>query len=145
MTFPSTATGESFPLRGFELHSRRIWERASIERAVDFMTRLGLNALIFHQTDIIDALLLPEKYFGQALPLGRWPEFPILKTRLFQEDHRHYMNQIIRYAHSRGISVYFNIKEPWYPEVLLYLRPDLMDAKGQVCPSNPFWAITAAT
>jgi hypothetical protein len=133
------AAGESFPLRGLEIHSHRIWDRASIERAVDFMTRLGLNALVFHQTDMIDALLLPDKYFGQALPLGQWPEFPILKTRLFQEDHRHYMNQVIRSAHARGIQVYFNIKEPWYPEVLLYVRPDLLDAKGQVCPSNPFW------
>jgi hypothetical protein len=126
-------------VRAFEFHSHRMWDRASIEEALDYMGRTGLNALVFHMTDIIDQLLFPDKFYGKALPLGQWPEFPILKQRLVQENNRQYMNRIIDLAHAKGVKIYFNIKEPWFPETLLYLYPELMDAKGQICPSNPFW------
>lgn len=139
MSMPSSPHGAAGGIRGFEFHSHRIWDRRSIERAMDFMRQVGLNALIFHQTDIIDRLVLPDKFFGQALPLGTWPEFLILKDRLVLENNRNYMNQVIDAAHAKNIQVFFNIKEPWYPEYLLYLYPDLMDRHGKVCPSNPFW------
>ena len=51
-----------FTLKGLEIHSSRMWRWASVRNALDFMTRFGLNALIFHQNDLTDQLVVPEQY-----------------------------------------------------------------------------------
>ncbi len=52
-----------FTFIGLEFHNNRMWKWASVEKALDFMEEFGMNALIFHQNDIIDQVVLPEKYF----------------------------------------------------------------------------------
>jgi hypothetical protein len=123
-----------FALRGLEIHSSRLWQMAQIDRTLDFMTGTGLNALIFHQNDIIDELVLPSQYFDEAQMLARWP---IRFARLW--DNRIYMNQVVRKAGERGIRVFFQTKEIWYPEPLLETHPELRNPDGSICPTNPFW------
>lgn len=115
---------------GLELHSKRMWDWTSIKRAVDFMVEAGMNALIFHQIDIIDNLILPEG----AAASSRWS----MLARM-QANNRAYIKQVIKLVHSKNITFFLEIKEPWYPEELFYVHPELINSKGQVCPSNPFW------
>lgn len=115
---------------GLELHSKRMWDWASTRRAVDFMVEAGMNALIFHQVDIIDHLVLSEGTASRS----RWS----MLARM-QSNNIAYINQVIKLVHSKNIKFFLEVKEPWYPEELLYVHPELINSKGQVCPSNPFW------
>lgn len=125
---------EQFDLRGLEIHNSRMWNTVSVERALDFMTRNGLNALIFHQNDIMDKLVFPKAFFTQDMMYKRWPlrRSTIVSSRL-------YIEQVIRKAKRRGIGFYLEVKEIWYPEELLELFPQLRTAEGKVCPTDPFW------
>jgi hypothetical protein len=126
-------------LRGFEMHSSRMWDGASVRRVVDFMIEAGMNALVFHQVDIIDHLVAPEEYFGRASLTGKWPAAAIFGLQHRQENNCAYINQVTEYVHSKKIKFFLEVKEPRYPEQLLYVRPNLLGKEGQVCPTNPFW------
>ncbi|GGG03445.1 hypothetical protein [Paenibacillus abyssi] len=125
---------ETFDLRGLEIHNNRMWRWSAVERALDFMSTNGLNALIFHQNDLIDNLVFPKAYFTQDMMYKRWPirRSTIVSNQL-------YIRQVIRKARSMGIGFYLEVKEIWYPEQLLELFPQLRTAEGVICPTNPFW------
>jgi hypothetical protein len=124
----------SFEFRGLEFHNSRMWRWASVEKALDFMTDTGLNALIFHQNDIIDHLVLPHAYFEDELMWRRWP---IRKSTNYANQI--YINKVIREARNRGIDFYLEVKEIWYPEAIVELFPDLRMPEGHICPTHPFW------
>lgn len=124
----------SFEFRGLEFHNSRMWRWASVEKALDFMTETGLNALIFHQNDLIDHLVLPDAYFNDELMWRRWP---IRKSTNYANQV--YMNRVIQEARSRGIDFYLEVKEIWYPEAIVELYPELRTPEGHVCPTDPFW------
>ncbi|MDI3530985.1 MAG: hypothetical protein PWP60_834 [Candidatus Atribacteria bacterium] len=127
-------------MQGFEIHSNRIWDENSILRALDFMVEVGMDALVLHQVDIIDHLVFPEKYFGEpSIVPGKWPKRPLFVLWRNQRNHVPYMKWLIERAHSKGVKVFLEVKEPWYPEVLLYVHPELLGKGGEICPSNPFW------
>lgn len=121
-------------MRGLEIHNNRMWRWSAVEQALAFMAKTGLNALIFHQNDLIDSLVTPKAYFTQEMMYKRWPirRSTIVSSQL-------YIRQVIRKARSMGIDFYFEVKELWYPESLLELFPDLRTADGKICPTNPFW------
>lgn len=125
---------ETFELRGLEIHNSRMWRWSAVERALDFMSQTGLNALIFHQNDIIDNLVFPKNYFTQDMMYKRWPlrRSTIVSSQL-------YIRQVVRKAKSLGIGFYLEVKELWYPDQLLELFPGLRTAEGIVCPTDPFW------
>jgi hypothetical protein len=125
---------EYFNLRGLEIHNSRMWRWASVEKALDLMSKTGLNALIFHQNDLIDNLVFPKAYFTQEMMYTRWPirRSTIVSSQL-------YIRQVIRKAKSLGIDFYFEVKELWYPDNLLELFPELRTPEGKVCPTDPFW------
>ncbi|MEW5718593.1 MAG: hypothetical protein AB1817_08205, partial [Chloroflexota bacterium] len=125
---------KQFETRGLEFHSSRMWQWAAIERALDFMTLTGLNALIFHQNDLIDQLVFPEDYFSVELMWKRWP----VRMHTIQNN-RQYIGKVVREAKERGIAFYPQVKEIWYPEGLLEFFPALRKADGTLCPSDPFW------
>lgn len=121
-------------IRGLEFHNPRMWRWASVERALDLMEPLGLNALIFHQNDLIDQLVSPRAFFDNELMWKRWP------VRLHTIDNnRHYIRKVIQAAQKRGIGFYLEVKEIYYPEGLLDIFPQLRKADGAVCATDPFW------
>ena len=56
-----------FEFRGYEIHSSRMWQQAQVDMALEFMEKEGLNALIFHQNDLVDQLVFPEKYYDNDI------------------------------------------------------------------------------
>jgi hypothetical protein len=125
---------KQFELRGLEIHTSRMWQWAAVERALDFMTPTGLNALIFHRNDLIDQLVFPEDYFSVDLMWKRWP----VRMHTIQNN-RHYIAKVVRAAKERGIAFYTEVKEIWYPEELLEIFPALRKADGTLCPNDPLW------
>jgi hypothetical protein len=123
-----------FAFRGLEIHSSRMWRWASVRRALDLMPRIGLNALIFHQNDLIDQLVYPAACFSVETLWKRWP------VRMHTIDNnRHYLRRVIEEAKRRNIGFYLEVKEIYYPEGLLDLHPELRKPDGAVCASSPFW------
>ena len=123
-----------FGFRGLEFHSSRMWQFAQVERALEVMAATGLNALIFHQNDLIDWLVLPSRYFSDDLMWKRWP------VRLHRVmNNRQYIRSVVRAAQARGIAFYPEVKELWFTEELLEVKPELRNPDGTLCPHNPFW------
>jgi hypothetical protein len=123
-----------FNLIGLEIHSSRMWRWASVLSALDVMERTGMNALIFHQNDLIDQLVYPERYFSVETMWKRWP------VRMHTVDNnRQYIRRVVAEANRRGIDFYLEVKELYYPEGLLELHPELRRADGAICASAPFW------
>ena len=58
---------------GLEIDNRRMWNWRDVDQALEFIGKFGMNTLIFHQTDIMDFITLPEKYFSEELLWERWP------------------------------------------------------------------------
>jgi hypothetical protein len=132
MSFPDLARG--FRHRALEFHSARMWQWAQVEQALDFMDKFRLNALVFHQNDIVEHLVFPEAFFPESLMWKRWP---VRMHSIYQN--RHYINKVVREAAARGIAFHVEIKEIWFADPLLELVPGLRNADGSVCASNPFW------
>jgi hypothetical protein len=123
-----------FGFRGLEFHSSRMWQWGQVERALAFMQRFDLNALIFHQNDILEHLVFPEEFFTDEIMWKRWP---VRMHSIYQN--RHYINKVVREAREKGIGFYFEIKEINFVDELLELVPGLRDPSGAVCATNPFW------
>ncbi|NMA65696.1 MAG: hypothetical protein GX957_05565 [Clostridiaceae bacterium] len=123
-----------FNFRGIEFHSNRIWSTYHVEETMKFMERFSMNALIFHQNDLIDQLVFPLRYFSDDLMWERWP---VRMHTIYQN--RKYMNKVIRDGKKRGIDIYFEVKELSFHESLLNIMPELRTVSGEICPYNPFW------
>lgn len=123
-----------FSFVGLEFHNNRMWKWASVEKALDFMEEFKLNALIFHQNDIIDELVLPEKYFTEEEMWAYWPiRFCNIGSR------GRYLKRLLEECGRRKIDFYLEVKEIWYPEAILDKFPDLRKEEGHICPTDPFW------
>lgn len=128
------AGGKGFKYRALEFHSARMWQWAQVAQSLEFMDRYKLNALIFHQNDIVEHLVFPQAFFPEELMWKRWP---VRMHSIYQN--RHYINKVVREAQMRGIGFYLEIKEIWFADPLLELVPGLRNADGSICASNPFW------
>lgn len=125
---------KSFSVRALEFHSQRMWEQKQVENALEIMSRLNLNTLVFHQNDLMDHVVLPAKYFPVELMWKRWPVRYHRTT-----NNRQYLRNIVRLAKSRGIQFVAQVKEIWFDEWLIELFPHLRNANGSLCASDPFW------
>lgn len=123
-----------FSFIGLEFHNNRMWKWACVERALDFMEEFGMNALIFHQNDIIDQVVLPEKYFTEE---EMWAYWPIRYCNI--GSHGRYLSRLLEECGRRGIDFYLEVKEIWYPEAILDKFPGLRNEEGHICPTDPFW------
>lgn len=124
-----------FSVRGLEVHSSRMYDFTQMQNTLSFMERYGLNTLIFHQNDLADVLVFPEKYFSMEY---MWKRFPPRYSRVL--NFRYYIRNIISMCHRRGIQFMLETKELWYDEWILELQPDVINkGTGFVCPSHPFW------
>jgi hypothetical protein len=124
----------TFAIRGLEIHNSRMWRWSAIDSALTFMSANQLNTLILHQNDLLDSLVLPPGYLSAELMYSRWP---IHRSTL--ASNRLYMRQLVAEAGRRGISVYFEVKELWFPDQILEVFPELRSETGAVCPTHPFW------
>lgn len=120
--------------RGFEMCNNHMWKWETVSRTLDFMEKFHMNALIFHQFDLLDQIILPEKYFSEE---EMWTYWPIRYASIGANGH--YIQKVIWEAKKRGIRFYFEVKEIWYPEALLDKYPDLRKESGHICPTEPFW------
>ena len=91
----------NFKFRGYEIHSSRMWQQAQVDLAMDFMVKHGMNALIFHQNDLVEQLVFPEAYFDNDM---MWDNWPVRRQGvLYQRD---YINQVIKKAQQLNIDFY---------------------------------------
>lgn len=125
---------KNFKFTGLEIHNRRMWNWAAVERALDFINEFGMDALIFHQNDLLDAVVLPQKYFDEE---EMWAYWPIRYCAVGTNGQ--YIKKLLRECTKRGIQFYFEVKEIWYPAALLEKFPHLRGTDGHICPSEPFW------
>lgn len=123
-----------FSFIGLEFHNNRMWRWGSVEKALDFMEEFGLKSLIFHQNDIIDQVVLPEKYFTEE---EMWAYWPIRYCSIGSRGR--YLDRLLEECGRREIDFYLEVKEIWYPEALLDKFPDLRNEEGHICPTDPFW------
>ncbi len=123
-----------FPFRGYEIHSLRMWQQGQVDSALEFMKKEGLNALIFHQNDLVDQLVFPEKYYSNDILWERWPT-----RRQGVLYHREYIRGVIRKAKEMGIEFYMEVKEINAMDSIFEIRSDLRNPDGSVCPNHPFW------
>lgn len=124
-----------FDIRGLEIHSTRMWDTTQARAAMDFIKRYNLNALMFHQNELLDQLVYPEKYF----PLEyMWKRFPHRFSRV--HNNRSYINNIIDLCHRRDIMFFPQVKELYFDEWVIELHPEARNAEtGFICPTHPFW------
>lgn len=123
-----------FLFRGLEIHSNRMWQQGEVERSLKFMEEYEMNALIFHQNDLINQLVLPEKYFDNDVMWDRWPTKR--QKVLYQ---REYINRITQLASEAGAEFYLEIKEIDTCEEIFEMIPGLRRENGVICPNHPFW------
>lgn len=123
-----------FAIRGLEIHSRRMWQWRAVDSALELMHKLDLNTLIFHQNELTDNLVWPRAFFTTDMMYARWP----IRMSNINND-REFVREVVRRAARYGISFYPEVKEIWYPESLLEIHPEVMIARGIVCPTHPFW------
>jgi hypothetical protein len=111
-----------------------MWQLWQVEKAIDFIKKYDMTALIFHQNDIIDKLVRPSKYFSEEICLARWPfRYAIPMHNLY------YINEITRRCKVEGIQFFVEVKELYYPHEIIELYPELRSSNGAICPTHPFW------
>lgn len=125
---------KSFGFRGYEFHSARMWQQSQIDIALDFIRKYDLNALIFHENDLIDQLVFPEKYFDNDMMWAYWPVRR--QGTLYRRD---FINKTIRKCKKQNTRFYLEVKEIDIVDAIFEIVPDLRQADGTVCPNNPFW------
>lgn len=121
--------------RGLELHGGRMWERASIIEALDFIRRHDMTTLVLHETDLVHNLVYPRRYFD---PYAQWKSAPARRGENAIQNNRVYFEHVLQLATNRDVDVYVEIKELGFPDEVLEARPQLM-INGRICPSDPFW------
>lgn len=138
-----------FDVRALELHSQYAWDYNWIIKTMDFMKTLDMNTLILHRNDFIDLIIYPGKYFGYE---GN-PQDTIFETyshifrKLYQYtptrrsgpyQRRAFLKRVLEQAGRRGIDVYIENKELYFPDILLEFFPHLVQ-DGHICATDPFW------
>lgn len=139
----------SFAVRGLELHSLYAWDYDSIIRVMDFLQRHDMNTLVLHRNDFIDLIIYPGLYFGnENRPyesiFERYSEIfrklykytPTRRSGPYQR--RAFLKRVLEQARRRGIQVFIENKELYFPEIILEFYPHLVK-EGHICASDPFW------
>ena len=140
---------DDFAVRALELHSQYAWDYDWIITCMDFMQGVGLNTLILHRNDFIDLIAYPGKYFGCddspcASIFERYKQIfrtlyrytPTRRSGPYQR--RAFLKRVLEQAGRRGIDVYIENKELYFPEILLEFFPHLVH-EGKICATDPFW------
>ena len=126
---------KGFAERGLEIHCPSMWDFAQVLNALDFMEEYGLTSLIFHENELLDRVVFPEKYFSMKY---MWERFGPRYSRTLNK--RYYINNVIDECHKRGIKFIAEVKELYFDEWIIELHPEVINPDtGRLCPSHPFW------
>lgn len=138
-----------FKIRALELHSVYAWDYRYVLGTLDFIEKNGMNTLILHRNDFIDRIIYPGKYFGcerdeYASIFERYQDIfrklykytPTRRSGPYQR--RAYFKRVLHEASVRGIDVYIQNKELYFPDILLEFFPELVK-DGKICANEPFW------
>lgn len=124
-----------FSFRALEMHGRRMWERARILEALDFIAKHGMNALVLHESDLIHQLIFPRSMFD---PYAQWSGAPARRGENAIQNNRIWFDHVLRLTRSRGVEPWIEVKELAFPDEVLESEPCLVQ-NGVICPSDPFW------
>ncbi len=139
---------DAFRTRALELHSRYVWDFDRVKRALDFVAKQRMTALILHRNDIVDRIIWPAKFFGangderniferyRTIHRSLYKYTPTRRSGPYHR--REYLRRIIELARRQGTEVWFQNKELFFHDIFLELRPELTK-NGRICPSEPFW------
>ncbi len=128
-----------FEVRGLEIHCRRMWGWKSVMTAFSLMEKMNLNMLIFHQNNLVDAVVWPDKYFPEDVRNYERIIQGLHERRVFLETARDYMRDVTGEAKRRNIKTFFEVTEIEYGNGLTELYPEILGEKGTICPTAPFW------
>ncbi|MBC7091972.1 MAG: hypothetical protein H5T50_08735, partial [Nitrososphaeria archaeon] len=106
------------------------------------MKELDLNALIFHQNDIIQNLVLPTEVYPHLIRIDDLGPERILSSfirTINYYNNRVYIDRVITEAKRSNIDFYLEVKEISYPDDIFELYPEIVKPDGSICPTNPFW------
>lgn len=139
-----------FEVRGLELHSLYAWDYPWVVRVLDFIEKHGMNTLVLHRNDFVDLIVYPGEYFGYKEQEGDKSIFDIYSQifrKLYQYtptrrscpyQRRAFLKRVLEEASRRGIKVYIENKELYFPDIILEFYPQLVH-DGHVCATDPFW------
>ena len=139
-----------FEVRGLELHSLYAWDYPWVVKALDFIEKHGMNTLVLHRNDFVDLIVYPGAYFGYKEQEGDSSIFDIYSQifrKLYQYtptrrscpyQRRSFLRRVLEEAGRRGIQVYIENKELYFPDIILEFYPHLVH-DGHVCATDPFW------
>lgn len=139
----------SFEVRALELHSQYAWDYNWIIKTMDFMKNLDFNTLVLHRNDFIDLIIYPGKYFGYEGNAGDtiFETYSHIFRKLYRYtptrrsgpyQRRAFLKRVLEQAKRRGIDVYIENKELYFPDILLEFYPNLVH-NGHICATDPFW------
>jgi hypothetical protein len=111
-----------------------MWQWESVDRALSVMEGLGLNTLILYQNNLADFVAWPRKYLSEKVMYDRWP----VRTDLTATG-RDYLREVGRRAARRKMRFFIETKEIWYPDGIVEFNPQVIEVRGIVCPTHPFW------
>lgn len=123
------------PFRALELHGTGIWRRDRVARAIGFMRRHGLNALVLHESDLVHHVVYPRALFD---PHALWQDAPSRRGENAIFNNRAYLGSVLAMARAAGIEVWVNVKEIGFSDEVLAVHPEVFK-DGAICPSEPFW------
>lgn len=140
---------KSFGVRALELHSLYAWDYNWIIKTMDFMKELDFNTLVLHRNDFVDLIVYPGTYFGYETQEGDtiFETYSHIFRKLYQYtptrrsgpyQRRAFLKRVLEQAGRRGIAVYIENKELYFPDILLEFYPQLVH-EGHICATDPFW------
>ena len=123
----------AFEVRGIETHSRHMWEWEHVKRMIDFARENDLNALVFHENDLIDQVVYAERFISRAMMKRKFPVY-----QYGTDNNCDYIRKVAQTAKEQGIDFYLEVKELWFRTYVLFSYPELLH-NGIPCPNDPFW------
>jgi hypothetical protein len=125
----------AFTTQALEITGETMWRPDEVDRALDFIERHGMTALVFHDSDILNRVTFPKRYFE---PFSSWGAAPPRRGENVIYNSRAYLQSVTERCARRGIEFFLEVKELAFPDEILELTPDLV-SDGRVCPTHPVW------
>ena len=124
-----TSTQRLFAL---EIHDVSLWEPSRVLPIVDQMERLGYNALVLHQNDLMDC----------CTQLGLTANYGVSDLRLKKvRNNAAWLSQLVARLARFDARLFLEIKEPSFHDYAVELFPELIGSDGNPDPLHPAWFV----
>lgn len=121
--------------RALEMHGGTMWNEQAVRDAIAFIVDHDMDALVFHEGDVINQLVFPRAYFP---PYSTWTAAPPRRGENAIYNARAYIERVGQRCRDSGIEFMLEVKELGFTDEVLEKFPDIM-VEGVVCPTNPHW------